>query len=592
MSLQASAEPETPPSHQLLYSQEYSQRVPADHPYPPSWQAKELALASALRESLVAVTTSPSVDAVLCQILDAIASVIPYEGATLLLFEHGQARVAHARGFPEEALISIKAAFIPATKSHFLELMATKRPYLVKDTTQDPNWMLIPGTEWIRASMGVPIIIQEQVIGLIAVDSREPGRYDENDVARVQLLARVAALAVTNAFQNDRLAELVDARTDQLQQAKQALEEKEALLRSAQHIAHLGSWVYDPVAQYTEWSEEMYRLVGFDPAHGVPSVEAVMTLLPSADAACLVEIVQQIMTLHTPIEAELSFTRASDGALRHAFLRAEVVGAPGATQRLHGIVLDITARKQSEEMLRQALAHEKALSELKSRFVAMASHEFRNPLHLILANVELLRDDWQQQPQQVIDHRLEIIQEQATALNDIIRRLLELLRIQAGVIDFQPGRLELTSLCHDVVTQLQRAAPHLPQVIMIEPAMPIWVWGDPVYLHRIVGNLVGNAQKYTRNGAPVQLAIVRAGARATLHVVDQGIGIAPADLEHLYEPFHRGGNVQNIPGTGLGMALVKQLVDLHRGELHVHSEVGSGTCITLHLPLATDNPAA
>ena len=592
MSPQASAEPENLTAHQLLHSQESSQYAPAYHPDLFSWQVKELALASALRESLVAVTTSPSVDAVLSQILDAIASVIPYEGATLLLFEHGQARVAHARGFPEEALISVKAAFIPATKSHFLELLATKRSYLIIDAAQDPNWMYIPGSEWIRASMGVPIIIQDQVIGLIAIDSREPGRYDETDVARAESFARVAALAVTNAFQNDQLAELVDARTAQLQQAKQALEEKEALLRSAQHIAHLGSWVYDPVAQYTEWSEEMYRLAGLDPAHGVPRVEAVMALLPSDDAARLVEITQQIVTLHAPIEAELSFLRASDGALRHAFVRAEVVGPPGAPQRLHGIVLDITARKQSEEMLRQALAHEKALSELKSRFVATASHEFRNPLHLILANIELLRADWQRQPQEVIEHRFEVIQEQATALNDIIRRLLELLRIQAGALDFQPGRLDLANLCHDVVTQLQRAAPHLPPVVMAEPTTPIWVWGDPVYLHRIVGNLVGNAQKYTRNGAPVQLALAHAGARATLHVVDQGIGIAPAELEPLYEPFHRGGNVQGIPGTGLGMALVKQLVDLHRGELHVHSEVGRGTCITLHLPLAADNPTA
>ena len=588
MSLQTSAEPDSFPSQQFLHSLEASQRASTSaHPlYPPGAQAKELALASALRESLVAVTTSPSADAVLSQILNAIASVIAYEGATLLLFEHGQARVVHARGFSEESLTSIKGAFIPATKSHFLDLLATKRPYLVIDATQDPNWMYIPGTEWIRASMGVPIIIQEQVIGLIAIDSREPGCYDENDVARVEPFARIAALAVSNAFQNDRLTELVDARTAQLQRAKQALEEKEALLRSAQHIAHLGSWVYDPVTQRTEWSEEMYRLVGLDPAHGVPSIEVVTALLPPGDAARLVEIVRQIMTLHTPIEAELSFVRASDGDLRHAFVRAEVVGPSGAAQHLHGIVLDITARKQSEEMLRQALVHEKALSELKSRFVATASHEFRNPLHLILANVELLRADWQRQPPEVIEHRFEIIQEQAAALNDIIRRLLELLRIQAGVIDFQPGRLDLTNLCHDVVTQLQRATPHLPQVIMVEPATPIWVWGDPVYLHRIVGNLVGNAQKYTRNGAPVQLAIVRTGVRATLHIVDQGIGIAPVDLEHLYEPFHRGGNVQDIPGTGLGMALVKQLVDLHRGELHVQSEVGRGTCITLHLPLA------
>ena len=231
--------------------------------------------------------------------------------------------------------------------------------------------------------------------------------------------------------------------------------------------------------------------------------------------------------------------------------------------------------------------HEKELSELKSRFVAMASHEFRNPLNLILANVELLRTGWRQQTAEAIERHLDTIQSQATALSDIIRRLLELLRIQAGTVVFQPDRLDLANLCHSVLAQLQRAAPDLPSVRMDAPPSPVWVWGDAVYLHRVISNLVGNAQKYTLSGAPVQITIT-ATDRVALHIVDQGIGIAPADLEHLYEPFHRGGNVQDIPGTGLGMALVKQLVDLHRGELHVHSEVGRGTCVTLILPLASN----
>lgn len=560
--------------------------MPAQLEYAGSWQAKELALATALRESLVAVTTSPSVEMILSQILDAIASVIAYEGATLLLFEHGHTRVAHARGFSKESMMAVDAAFMPTTKSHFQELVATKRPYLIDDATQDPHWLHVPGTEWIRASMGVPIIIQDQVIGLIAIDSRDPGRYDENDVSRAESFARVVALAVTNAFQSDRLAELVDARTLQLQQAKTSLEEKESLLRSAQHIAHLGSWTYDPVAHETEWSDELYRLTGLDPEQGIPSVEAALAMVPADDAETFLDVVQQIESMHAPIEAELSFVRANDGCLRHAFLRADRLGTPGAAPRLQGIVLDITARRQSEEILRQALASEKELSELKSRFVAMASHEFRNPLHLILTNVELLRSDWQQQPQELIDHRLEVIQGQAAAMNDIIRRLLELQRIQAGAIDFQPVRLDLAGLCRDVVMQLQYAYPNLPQILVDYPEAPVWVWGDPVYLHRIVGNLVGNAQKYTLNASPVELTVTHTEARVCLCVKDRGIGITPADLEHLYEPFYRGQNVQGIAGTGLGMALVKQLVDLHHGELHVESEVGRGTRVTLTLPLA------
>lgn len=555
------------------------------------WQAKELALAGALRESLVAVTSSPSVEIALNQILDSVASVIAYEGATILLFEGEHVRVAHARGFSAETQAIIQQAFLPTSKSHFQQLLATQQPYLIDDTRLDPGWLFIPGTDWIRASVGVPIVIQDRVIGLIAIDSSQPGAFDASDVARVQLFARYAALAVNQAYQNDFLAGLVEARTAQLQQATTTLEMKEALLRSAQRIAHLGSWTYDPATQRVEWSEELYKIAGRDPAQGIPSIEEIAMMLTPTEAARFITTVHQIQDLQAPIEAEFSFVRSGETGLRHAYVRAEMVEQPGAMPQMQGIVLDITARKQAEEALRQALAHEKELNELKSRFVAMASHEFRNPLSLILANVELLRTGWRQQAAEVTERQLDMIQNQATALNDIIRRLLELLRIQAGAVEFQPTRIELTGLCRNVLHQLQRPASSHPPIQIQAPAEPIWVWGDVLYLHRIVDNLVGNAQKYTLNGAPVQLTVTAAETDAVLRIEDCGIGIAPADLERLYEPFHRGGNVQAIPGTGLGMALVKQLVELHRARIHVESEVGRGTAVTLYLPLALDMSA-
>ena len=124
---------------------------------------------------------------------------------------------------------------------------------------------MVAGSEWIRASIGAPIIIQDQVVGLIAIDSSAPGRFDANDMARVELFARYAALAVSNAYQSDVLAQLVYARTAELEQAKAALEDQEALLRSAQRIAHVGSWVSDPAMQQSTWSEELFRISGFDP---------------------------------------------------------------------------------------------------------------------------------------------------------------------------------------------------------------------------------------------------------------------------------------------------------------------------------------
>ncbi len=561
-------------------------RTAPERPNLADWQTKELAMASALRDSLVALAASPSVEAAFSQILDSVASVIAYEGATILLFEAGQARVAQARGFGAETQSIIQNALLPTTKSHFQRLLETQQPYLIQDTRLDPEWLFIPGTDWIRASLGVPIVIEERVIGLIAVDSSQPGAFDANDVARVQLFARIAALAINNAYQNDRLAELVEARTLQLQQAKSSLELKEALLRSAQSIAHMGSWTYDPITQRMEWSDELLRFIARDRDQGAPSMEEIATMLPPEEVAAFKEVVRQIENLQAPIEAEFSFVRPGDEERRHIFVRAEMIAQTGASPQMQGIVLDITTRKQAEEALRKALAQEKALNELKSRFVAMASHEFHNPLSIMLANIESLRAHWRHQSETTTEHQLAAIQNQASLLNDIIRRLLELLRIQAGAVEFQPVRVELTNICRNVLTQLQRAAPYLPAVQMDAPAKPVWVWDDAVYLHRIVSDLVSNAQKYTLNDAPVQVTVTATHAGATLRIEDHGIGIAPDDLAHLYEPFYRGANVQAIPGIGLGMALVKHLVDLHQADIQVDSEIGRGTCVTLQLPLA------
>lgn len=151
---------------------------------------------------------------------DSVASVVPYEGATILLFEQNQPRIAYVRGFPAASLLPLKTALIPTENSHFREVLETKQPYLVVDTQQDPNWFMVAGSEWIRASIEQPIIIQDQVVGLIAIDSSAPGRFDANDMARVELFARYAALAVSNAYQSDVLAQLVYARTAELKPAQ------------------------------------------------------------------------------------------------------------------------------------------------------------------------------------------------------------------------------------------------------------------------------------------------------------------------------------------------------------------------------------
>lgn len=548
------------------------------------WQSREIALAAALRDSLLALTTLPGVDAVMEQILDSVASVAPYDAATIMLFEQNQARVAHTRGFAPEMVSRIKDHLLPLTKSHFAEILQSGQAYLVEDALRDPNWVEIPGTEWIRSSIGAPIIIQGQVIGLIAIDSGEPGHFTASDVERVQLFSRYAALALSNAFQNEVLTRLVAQRTAELERARAALELRESLLRSAQRIAHLGSWVVDPTTRRVEWSEELYRIAGMEPTDAPPDLEMLRDMVLPEHHEQFARLVWEIEHGQELIEIEIAFRRRNDSALRHILVRAERIERAGAVPYLVGIALDITDRKRAEETLRVALQREQELNQMKSRFVAIAAHEFRNPLGIILAHVELLQQKWRSQPLEVVKRRLALIQTQVMGLNDIIGRLLELSRLQSGAIAFQPVRLDFANLCLETIRQLRFTTAAASPIHFEPPPAPVWVEGDPLLLQRIIHNIVSNAQKYTPDATPVEVRLTLAGVNARLSVQDHGIGIEPADLAQIFEPFHRGVNVQDIPGTGLGMAIVKHMADLHHGKIHIESKVGVGTTVTLELP--------
>ncbi len=553
--------------------------------------AAEAALANALRDSLLAVTSLPSVDEIMEQILDSVRSVIPYEGATIMLFEGDQARVVSARGFDENVKSSVLQALIPATKTHFVQLLETGAPYIVDDTRLDPNWIDIPGTDWIRSSLGTPITVHDRLIGLIAIDSSAPHRFTTDDAARMQLFARYVGLAINNAYQNELLSRLVAERTAELQAAKETLEAREAMLRSAQRIANLGSWHINMTTGEQHWSDEMFAISGFDPAAGIPDLQTITRCVHAKDQARIETLVQTMTTSGGAVEDEITFMRVNDNAERRVLVRCEQVGAPGAVTFVQGIVLDITEQKAAEDALRTALEREKEISALKSRFAAMASHEFRTPLSVILANVELLKAGWRANAPEKIDSRLDSIIYQAKLLNDILGRLLELSQLQAGAVKFDPVRLDLVNVCQEALVQLRRTTVPPAVFVLDAPSSPVWMTGDPVYVHRIVSNIIGNAQKYSPAGTPVHIMVGAQGNEVYLSVTDQGIGIPPADLANIFEPFYRGANVAGISGSGLGMALVKLLVNLHQGRIHVTSEVGRGTCVTVHLPRHETKPA-
>jgi PAS domain S-box-containing protein len=246
---------------------------------------------------------------------------------------------------------------------------------------------------------------------------------------------------------------------------------------------------------------------------------------------------------------------------------------------------DITQRKRAEVELLKTLEREKELSQLKSNFVSMVSHEFRTPLGIIQSSGELLRDFCQRMQPCEREEQLDSITRNTRRMAGMMEEILVLSRLDAGKLDFQPATLDLNSFCRCVVDEVLSATNRRCLIDLALDSVPTEAEADERLLGHIFTNLLSNAVKYSEPGATVHLAVERDGHDAVCVVRDRGIGISEEDQQQLFKAFHRGSNVGTRPGTGLGLLLVKRCAELHGGTVELHSRIGDGTSVMVKLPI-------
>ncbi len=261
------------------------------------------------------------------------------------------------------------------------------------------------------------------------------------------------------------------------------------------------------------------------------------------------------------------------------------------------IVRNITERKQAEDELRETLKKEKELNELKSRFISTASHEFRTPLTTILGSTELLKyysHSWSEEKKLV---HFERIYSQVKHMTQMLDDVLVVSKAEAGKLEFNPSPMNVIQFCRCLVEELQLSAGRQHTIIFTPQGLDIdkerEVGGSPCtsafldqkLLWQMLSNLLSNAIKYSPDGSTIQFILTCLDSHVEIQIQDQGIGIPDKDQPRLFEAFHRATNVSKVPGTGLGLVIVKNAVDLHGGSITVNSQVGVGTTFTLMLPL-------
>jgi PAS domain S-box-containing protein len=241
--------------------------------------------------------------------------------------------------------------------------------------------------------------------------------------------------------------------------------------------------------------------------------------------------------------------------------------------------------KAARAELERALEAERELGELRSRFVAVVSHEFRTPLGIIMSAVELLQHYSDRLPDSEKERLLHEIQTSTKHMGDLMEQVLLLGRAEAGKIACRPRPLDLAAVAGHVVGQIAAVSDgKCPVAVRTEGDLSAANL-DETLLRHILSNLVGNAVKYSPEGSEVGLRLLCSGPQVAIEVADRGIGIPERDLPRLFEAFHRCSNVGDTPGTGLGLVIVKRCAELHGGSVEVESEPGRGTTFTVRLPL-------
>ncbi len=227
------------------------------------------------------------------------------------------------------------------------------------------------------------------------------------------------------------------------------------------------------------------------------------------------------------------------------------------------------------------------LKDFKAKYCSLAGHELRNPLAAILFSIQILQQLETTHPDNTKLKYLQIIQERVEYMKDLLDSLLLISQVGNGKLQCKPNMIDVISFCEHLLEQMELSHVGDYKLIFTPPPGEREFLLDQKLLYHILNNLVSNAIKYSPEKSKIKLIFFPKlqEQKVIFQVIDQGIGIPESEQNQIFDSFHRCKNVGKIVGSGLGLYIVKQLIDIHQGHIEVYSKVGKGTTFTITLPL-------
>nr|WP_255772147.1 MULTISPECIES: PAS domain-containing protein [Halorhodospira] len=373
----------------------------------------------------------------------------------------------------------------------------------------------------------------------------------------------------------------------QLKETEFALRRREQELAEAKRIGRLGHWSYDTRTGAVEWSEEMYELFGAGPPDHGMTFERYRAMIHPKDRPQVEAAIEQSLYAGTPYVIEHRVL-CPDGQERTLYARGYTeFDAEGHPRILRGTAQDVTEDRELRRSLAQA-------NETKDAFLRAVSHDLRTPLNALMGFLELL--DEPDLPERQRAEYMKHCRQGAERLLRLIDTLLDLTRLQAGQLELRPEVFSLPDLIDGQCTMLEATAREqgLSLTRRIGTSVPEWVEGDATRLGQVLSNLLGNAVKYTPSGSVhLEVSSDETDGRIRFAVQDTGPGLSREQQEQIFQAFHRGDYQGPRTGHGLGLAIVRELVQCLDGSLSLESTPGQGSTFSFTIALpAAERPAA
>ncbi|MBA3531904.1 MAG: GAF domain-containing sensor histidine kinase [Ardenticatenales bacterium] len=490
-------------------------------------------------------------------------------------------------------------------------LIAQERlPHLTNDVLHDPR---VSDPAWAEregmvAFAGYPLLVGEHLVGVVALFTRHP--LTEMMRQALAFIANNLALGIDHKRAEEKLRvrnEVVETlnHLGQLLSAELDLQKLvQAVTDAATHLigAQFGAFFYNVVNKQGE-SYTLYTLSGVPHAafahYPLPrNTDLFGPTFRGEGVIRLADVKKSprygnnapyhgMPADHLPVASYLAVpviarSGAVLGGLFFGHAQANVF-----TERHEQLVVGLAA--QAAIAMDNAQIYQQAQSAVEQReqFLTVASHELKTPLTTIKGYIDLLLRRAARTgnvPESTL-HSYQVLEREVGRLTRLMDMLLDLSRLHAGRLHLEQEPVDLAGLAHRVVTTLQ---PTLPKhELALEGAdQVLLVYGDALRLEQVLQNLAGNAIKYSPEGGRIGISFERTSDRVQMAVSDQGVGIAPADIPHLFEEFYRGDErvTRGIAGLGIGLTVVQHLVEAHGGKIRVTSEVGKGSVFTVELP--------